>query len=539
MTFDLDPLLQLWTFGAVLVFARIGAALMLLPGFGDFRIPRRLRLLFAMALTILVLPAVSASLPAPTVGLGTLLTYLLHELAIGLFIGATTAVLMSILHMSGAIIAGQIGLSNALSGELFSIEQGAAIGAVLSAAGLLVIFLTGLDHLMLTGLVQSYERFPVAAEPQFQDMADIDGAGAFRVVRCGDAAGGAVPDPGLRVQYRPRAGQPHDAAIAGVLRRPAGVAGRRIPDPVAGGAGPAVGLCRGVRASSCYPGVLTAMSDNPEKSEKTEAPTQRRIDEARQKGNLPLSRDVSAALVLGATTGFLALLGGRVLSSSSSALWPLIESPDAFQLGSAENVMYLLSDLGIAFAWIAGPLMAVLLVMPVISQALQNGLIFSAEKLQPKFERISPIAGFKRLVSIQALVEFIKGLLKLTAVGIAAYMAVRPHLSAIMSTSAADMAVTGRLLGKMTIDVLIYVCVVLVCIAALGFRLAALFLVAQPVHDPERPEGGNAPERRQSGDQGAHPGHPPPARPPPHDGRRAAGDRRHHQPDPLCRGAVL
>jgi hypothetical protein len=63
-------------------------------------------------------------------------------------------------------------------------------------------------------------------------------------------------------------------------------------------------------------------------------------------------------LVLGATTGFLALLGGRVLSSSSSALWPLIESPDAFQLGSAENVMYLLSDLGIAFAWIAGPLMA-------------------------------------------------------------------------------------------------------------------------------------------------------------------------------------
>jgi flagellar biosynthetic protein FliR len=172
VTFDLDPLLQLWTFGAVLVFARIGAALMLLPGFGDFRIPARLRLLFAMTLTILVLPAVSASLPAPTVGLGILLTYLLHELAIGLFIGAAAAVLMSILHMAGAIIAGQIGLSNALSGELFSIEQGAAVGAVLSAAGLLVIFLTGLDHMMLTGLVQSYARFPVAAEPQFQDMAD-------------------------------------------------------------------------------------------------------------------------------------------------------------------------------------------------------------------------------------------------------------------------------------------------------------------------------------------------------------------------------
>lgn len=171
MTFDLDPLLQLWTFNAVLVFARIGAALMLLPGFGDLRVPARLRLLFAMALTAIVLPTVSPLLPAPPAAFSAMLLYLFHEIAIGLFIGAVAAILMSVLHMAGAIIAGQIGLSNALSGELFSIEQGAAIGAVLGAAGLVVIFLTGLDHLMLSGLVHSYERFPVAEAPMLEDMA--------------------------------------------------------------------------------------------------------------------------------------------------------------------------------------------------------------------------------------------------------------------------------------------------------------------------------------------------------------------------------
>jgi flagellar biosynthetic protein FliR len=172
MILDLDPLLQLWTFNAVLVFARIGAALMLLPGFGDFRVPARLRLLFAFALTLLVLPTVAAGLPAPPAALSAMALLLLQETAIGLFMGLAAAVMMSVLHMAGSIIAGQIGLSNALTGELFSIEQGAAIGALLGAAGLLVIFLTGLDHLMLTGLARSYGRFPAGDGLLTGDMAD-------------------------------------------------------------------------------------------------------------------------------------------------------------------------------------------------------------------------------------------------------------------------------------------------------------------------------------------------------------------------------
>src|SRR5262245_388632 len=239
------------------------------------------------------------------------------------------------------------------------------------------------------------------------------------------------------------------------------------------------------------------MADTPEKSQKTEAPTQRRIDEARQKGNLPLSRDLSAALVLGATAGFLALFGGRVLTASSASLSTLISRPDELQLGNATNVMYLLSDVAIDFAWIAGPLMALLLLMPVVSQAVQNGLIFSTEKLKPKAERISPLSGFKRLISIQTLVEFIKSLLKLTAVAIAVYLAIRPNLSAIMSTSAADMAVTGRLLGRMTVDILINVTIVLIVIAAidLGWQRYAwwrnLFMTRQELKDELRHSEGN------------------------------------------------
>jgi flagellar biosynthetic protein FlhB len=211
------------------------------------------------------------------------------------------------------------------------------------------------------------------------------------------------------------------------------------------------------------------MADTPEKSEKTEAPTQRRIDEARRKGNLALSRDISGALVMGATTGFLALVGGAALTASAAVLGPLIERPDAFDLGSAENLLFLLGDLGIEFAWITGPLIGLLVAVPAAALAMQNGLVFSTQRLKPKVERISPLAGFKRLVSAQSLVEFAKGVAKLAAVALAVYLAVRPQIPAIMSTSHSEIAVTGRMLGRLTVDVLLHVCAVLVAIAAIDY----------------------------------------------------------------------
>jgi flagellar biosynthetic protein FliR len=94
------------------------------------------------------------------------------ETGIGLFIGTTAALLMSILHMAGAVIAAQVGLGNALTGELFSTESGVTIGVGLMAAGLVIIFTTGLDHLMLSALAHSYDGLPAGRLPPLQDMAD-------------------------------------------------------------------------------------------------------------------------------------------------------------------------------------------------------------------------------------------------------------------------------------------------------------------------------------------------------------------------------
>jgi flagellar biosynthesis protein FliR len=172
MTVDLAQLINVWTYQFLLVFARIGSAIMLLPGIGDLRVPVRLRLLFAIALSTLVAANVGTRLPPAPAELGQMAWQVASEVGIGLFVGTTAAFLMSILQMAGSVIAAQIGLGNALSNELFSVDQGASIGVALSTAGLVIIFTSGLDHFMLGAVVHSYDGLPVGKLTALGDLAD-------------------------------------------------------------------------------------------------------------------------------------------------------------------------------------------------------------------------------------------------------------------------------------------------------------------------------------------------------------------------------
>ncbi len=138
MALDLNPLFDSLTYQFLLVFARVGSAIMLLPGIGDMRVPMRVRLLFGLALSVLTFGTVAHALPPTPPQFGQMALQVISEAGIGLFIGTTAALLMSILHMAGAVIAAQIGLGNALSGELFSTESGVTIGAGLMAGGLVI-----------------------------------------------------------------------------------------------------------------------------------------------------------------------------------------------------------------------------------------------------------------------------------------------------------------------------------------------------------------------------------------------------------------
>ena len=142
----------------ILIFARVGTILMLIPALGEQAIPARLRLTFALAFALVLLPLLSTTLPALPSDLGSIGVLLLHEIAVGLILGAITRLIVVATQVAGAIIAFQTGLSVAQAADPSqSGIQGVVIGNFLSMLGITLIFATDLHHFALSAIVESYK----------------------------------------------------------------------------------------------------------------------------------------------------------------------------------------------------------------------------------------------------------------------------------------------------------------------------------------------------------------------------------------------
>jgi flagellar biosynthesis protein FliR len=156
-----------------LVFARIGSAFMLLPGFGEAYVPARLRLVVALALTLGLTPALGAALPPEPVGAWALGLLLMGEIIVGLFLGGLTRILLLALESAGTVIALQIGLASALDTNPATAQQASLIGNFLMALGVVLIFATGLHVPMIRAIADSYAMFPAGKPPMLEDMASM------------------------------------------------------------------------------------------------------------------------------------------------------------------------------------------------------------------------------------------------------------------------------------------------------------------------------------------------------------------------------
>ncbi len=146
-------------FALLLVFTRMGATFMVFPGFSAVYVNVRVRLILALATTLLVEPTLIGQLPAtPTspAGLGVLLVI---EATIGFFIGTMAVFIMGALHLAGSSISRDTGLVNSSVIDPITEQQGALVISLLSQVALVVIFETNAHHLMVRAALGSYDLF--------------------------------------------------------------------------------------------------------------------------------------------------------------------------------------------------------------------------------------------------------------------------------------------------------------------------------------------------------------------------------------------
>jgi len=168
----LDQILPANIFAAALVFARLGSALMLLPGIGEVYVSPRLRLVLALGITLVATPVVGPSLPRLPAGTLQLMLMLGGEIAVGLFLGTIARILLASVEVAGTVISVNLGLSAALVFNPMLQQQESITSAFYSVAGVLIIFLADLHHPMLRALVSSYGVFQPGVFLQWGDFSD-------------------------------------------------------------------------------------------------------------------------------------------------------------------------------------------------------------------------------------------------------------------------------------------------------------------------------------------------------------------------------
>lgn len=169
----LQELLPASIFSVLLVFVRMGGAMMILPGFGESYVNGRVRLLLALMVSLVVTPILADRLPEEPSSVLMLLLLLLGEFVVGAFIGGVAKMMMAALMFAGMTMAYMSTLANALVNDPASAQQGSIFGAFLNITALVVIFALNLHHTMLAALLDSYMLFPPGQLPPLGDFADI------------------------------------------------------------------------------------------------------------------------------------------------------------------------------------------------------------------------------------------------------------------------------------------------------------------------------------------------------------------------------
>lgn len=168
----------------MLVFARIGTMLMLLPGLGETSVPVRVRLAAALVLAMVLLPLHRAEYTIDMRALGPLLILLGEEILIGAVLGLTARLTISALTVAGSVIAQQMGLGFVTQVDPTQGQQNAIVGNFLTMLGITLVFATDLHYLVIAALNDSYTLFHPGEVPIVGDIAALvtkTVASAFRI----------------------------------------------------------------------------------------------------------------------------------------------------------------------------------------------------------------------------------------------------------------------------------------------------------------------------------------------------------------------
>ena len=209
------------------------------------------------------------------------------------------------------------------------------------------------------------------------------------------------------------------------------------------------------------------MADNDD-TDKTEDPTQKRLEEAIRTGDVAKSQEVNAWFMLAGATLAIAIFGGDSIVKLAMVLRELLGNIGQLS-GNGFSYLKFSGHLLLQTLLAISPLLGILIVAALAGNYVQHGPLWTVEALSPKPGRLSPISGAKRIFSKHGLVQLAKSIAKFAAVGTVIFLVVYPEIPRIKLLASSDVTQMMPLLLKLVLRVMFGVCAIMGLIAGVDW----------------------------------------------------------------------
>lgn len=212
------------------------------------------------------------------------------------------------------------------------------------------------------------------------------------------------------------------------------------------------------------------MADEKDDSQRTEEPTQRRLDDAREQGDIVKSTEVSTFVMLGGGALVIVIFGHSAAQSFARAFRVFLEEPDRIAVDSS-TIMTLLRETMLGFAAMLGAPLALMVVAALAGHLLQSRPSFSTQRLKPDLAKFSLLKGLKRMFGIDGLTNLLKGVIKIVIVGAAVWTTLWPERGAIGAVLGQTPDIIASEMLRLLMKVILAVLAVLAVMAGLDYFL--------------------------------------------------------------------
>ncbi|MEM6617513.1 MAG: flagellar biosynthesis protein FlhB [Pseudomonadota bacterium] len=210
------------------------------------------------------------------------------------------------------------------------------------------------------------------------------------------------------------------------------------------------------------------MADQPEQHEKTEDPTQKRLEDAYKRGDVPKSQEVGSLFILTGGLLFLVMAAGSMAKDFTAGLSIFMEQADDIRVDSPHILTVSREAIRFIIATLLLPL-GIIAVLGIGANLVQHPLVLSVDPVKPKLSKVSPLAGLKRLFSSQSLFNFAKSLVKFAIVIVVLGAVIWPRRATLDQVIAMDPVALMAFTLEISVIIMIAVLAAFAAIAGLDF----------------------------------------------------------------------